>query len=635
MNAMRTLSVLLLLSVSGVLHAQERDTSAQTILSLLDYVAVEYPSFVREGVVLDAGEYAEQIEFSGQVRELIAGLPANPERAQWEARADALHAMIQSKRDGARVAGLAREIQRGLIAAYDIAVAPAHAPNVAAARTLYRENCMACHGDRGDGRGPQAAALDPRPTDFTDSARAAERNVYGLYNTISLGVPGTAMPAFHTLGAEPRWQLAFYVSTFSAQDSGRSAGRAAWQAGQGRAAFPSLAAVAMTTPAQAAAMGRDAQSILAYLRAEPAAAEASSDSPLAFTLTTMQRSLEAFRAGDSEQAYRLAVTAYLEGFELAEASIDNVDSALRTRAEHAMMAYRTAIQTGAPAAQVEARYRTAIAEIDEARTRIGAAGISPTGSFISSLIIILREGLEAILVIAAMAAFMVKTGRRDGLRWLHAGWIAALALGVLTWVVSSHLITISGAHRELTEGVAALLSSAVLLYVGFWLHSRASAAKWSAFIRERMNTGGGTWWGVALVSFLAVYREAFETVLFYQALWIQSDAAGQTAVVVGLAGGALALTALAWLVIRLSVRLPLALFFRASSLLIAVLAVVFAGQGVAALQAAGRLAVSPLDLPSVPLLGIYPNLQGIVLQLLLLVLIVGGYFYLRSGAKRA
>jgi len=634
MKAMRTLLVLFLLSVSSGLYAQEKDTAAQTILSLLDYVAVEYPAFVRDGIVVDAGEYAEQIEFSGQVRELIAGLPANPERAQWEARADALHAMIQSKHDGAQVADLAREIQRGLIAAYDIAVAPAHAPDVAAAATLYRENCMACHGNQGDGRGPQAAALDPRPTDFTDSARAAERTVYGLYNTISLGVPGTAMPTFNMLSAEQRWQLAFYVSMFSAPESQRSAGEAAWEAGKGRAAFPSLAAVAMTTPAQADAMGGDAQSILAYLRAEPGAAEGSSDSPLAFTLTTMQRSLEAFRAGHSEQAYQLAVTAYLEGFELAEASIDNVDSALRTRAEQAMMSYRNAIKSGAPAAQVEARYRTAIAEIDEARTRIGSAGISPTGSFVSSLIIILREGLEAILVIAAMAAFMVKTGRRDGLKWLHAGWIAALGLGALTWIVSSHLITISGAHRELTEGIAALLSSAVLLYVGFWLHSRASAAKWSAFIRERMNTGGGTWWGVALVSFLAVYREAFETVLFYQALWIQSDAAGQTAVIIGLAGGALALVALAWLVIRLSVRLPLALFFGASSLLIAVLAVVFAGQGVAALQAAGRLPVSPLDLPSVPLLGIYPNMQGIVLQLLLLALIVGGYFYLRGSARR-
>ncbi len=213
-----------------------------------------------------------------------------------------------------------------------------------------------------------------------------------------------------------------------------------------------------------------------------------------------------------------------------------------------------------------------------------------------------------------MAAFLVRTGRRESLPWLHVGWIAALLLGGLTWVISSKLIAISGAHREVTEGITALVAAGLLLYVGFWLHSKANAARWSEFIKSQMTTAlsGGALFSIALVSFLAVYREVFETVLFYQALWVQSEGSGQTAVIAGFAIGVAALAVLAWLIARFSVRLPLGTFFAASSVLLAIMAVVFAGQGIAALQEAGKLASNRIDFPSIPLLGIYPNLQGLI-----------------------
>ncbi len=630
---MRPLLLLLALLFPASLLAD--DKAADTVLNLLDYVAVEYPSFVQHGKVLDAGEYAEQVEFSAQVRELIAKLPDNPARTRWEERAGELHALIQAKGDGAQVIALARQIQRGLIADYAIAVAPKQAPDLDGAATLYAANCVACHGALGNGKGPQATGLEPAPSNFTDRARAAERSVYGLYNTISLGVAGTSMPAFTQSNADQRWQLAFYVSQFSAADTERQQGEAAWKDGEGRADFTDLSRLVTMTPAEAQAQGGNTAAILAYLRSRPTALQtASPGAPIDFSIATMHQSLTAFRAGEPERAYQLAVTAYLEGFELAEGSIDNVDRNLRARTEQAMMAYRNALKAGA-APQVESTYRTAVALLDEARTLTGSHGISAASNWVSSAVIILREGLEALLVVAAMAAFLIKTGRRDGLVWLHGGWIAALLLGAVTWTVSSQIISISGAQREVTEGVTALLSSAVLLYVGFWLHSKSSAQKWSAFIKTQIERSTSNWWGIALVSFLAVYREAFETVLFYQALWLQSDAAGRSGVLAGFATGVVGLIVLAWLIIRLSIRLPLSLFFGVSSLFIAVMAVVFAGQGIAALQAAGRLPASPIDLPTIPLLGIYPNLQGIALQVVLVLLIVGGYFYLRGHTNRA
>jgi high-affinity iron transporter len=612
----------------------------QAVVNLLDYVSVEYPAFVRDGRVLDAGEYAEQVEFSAQAPDLIAALPANPQRAVLVARAAELSRLVQGKADAAQVTALARDIQRGLIAAYAVAVTPRQPPDLGAATALYAANCAQCHGAQGDGAGPAATGLDPAPTDFRDPVRASARSVYGLYNTISLGVADTAMAGFGHLSEEQRWVLAFHVSAFAADDALRARGAAAWERGAGRDRFPDLAAVATATPSEARSAGGDAEAILAFLRSRPAAASAAPGSPIEFSIATLERSREAWRAGRTDEAYQLAVTAYLEGFELAEAGLAGSDPELLKRTELAMMTYRNAIKTGAPAEQLEAAHADAVTLLRQAKHALSTSNLSPTAGLVSSLVIILREGLEAILVLAAMGAFLVKTQRRQGLPWLHAGWIAALLLGALTWVVSSTLIGISGAQREVTEGVTALVSAGVLLYVGFWLHSRSSAARWSAFIRGRMAGAMGSFGlkaglGIALVVFLAVYREVFETVLFYQALWLQAGAAARSAVLIGFAAGAAALVLLAWAIVRFSVRLPLSLFFGVSALLLAVLAVVFAGQGIAALQEAGKLPVSPLDFPAVPLLGIYPNLQGLLLQLALIMVIVAGWLMMRGPTRRA
>jgi len=129
------------------------------------------------------------------------------------------------------------------------------------------------------------------------------------------------------------------------------------------------------------------------------------------------------------------------------------------------------------------------------------------------------------------------------------------------------------------------------------------------------------------VSFLAVYREAFETVLFYEALAVQAGPGGGVPLLAGLAAEAGALLVLGWLIVRGSVRLPFGLFFGASAALLALLSVILAGKGVAALQAAGWIAVHEVHFPSLPLLGLYPNLQSLLLQAALVVVIACGFAY--------
>ena len=608
--------------------------TGQAVLHLLDYVAVEYPQFVVGGKVVDQGEYAEQVEFSSNAQALIATLPDHPRRSILIQQAQALGEAIKARADGGKVTAAANALKLALIEVYGLQVAPRKVAPMTEAAVLYRSRCASCHGDAGRGDGTAAAALDPKPTNFRDASRQARRNVYGLYGTISMGVEGTAMAAFTDLDDAQRWALAFLVSGFVSDDPQRNAGAALWASGKGRDWFKSTADVVLTTPQEATARGGgDAAAVLAYLRSNPAASQPAESSPLDISSQTLAQSFSAYQAGDPKRAYDLAVSAYLEGFELAEAKLDSVDRALRPRIEAAMLEYRNQVKANAPVATVEELHTELQRQLNDAKERLAGGAVSLQAQFVSSFIIIVREGLEAILVLAGMAAFLRRTGRAEGLRWLHGGWIGALVLGALTWWIASVLIEVSGAQREVTEGVTALLASATLLYVGFWLHSKSAGQRWSAFIKSQVSgaLGRGTLWGLAVIAFLAVYREVFETVLFYEALIAQG---GATAVLSGFVTGCAVLSVLALLIVRFSAKLPIGVFFAVSSVLLALMAVVFAGQGVAALQAAGKLPSDPVGFPSLPLLGIYPNLQGLMLQLLLLVLIGAAYFRTSRAAAR-
>ena len=631
--SLRRVCVALFLAIPFAVTTQAQDldpAQGQMVLRLLDYISVEYPQFVKSGKVVNGDEYAEQIEFSAQVADTVRNFPPRPEKDALVASAANVATLIADKGDGAKVSQAARNLQRGLIKAYRIQIAPARAPDLGNAATLYQLNCAACHGAAGDGNGPQAAALEPRPTNFQDPARQFERSLYGLYNTISLGVEGTSMPAFGNLRADERWALAFFVSQFVSTEDERDQGRQLWERPGMRTLFPGLSDLVGATPAETLRVGTSAYQVFAYLRAHPAMIPSQdSTSPLSIATAKIRESLERYRQGNRESALQAAISAYLEGYALAEAGLDRVDHSLRNRIEQDMMAYRGLIRNAAAVDVVEHRALALTKSIEEAATLSSRSELSAAGAFTAAFIIVAREGLEAVLVLAAIAACLIKSGCQEGLKYLHTGWIAALLLGVATWIASSTLVEISGAQREVTEGLSALLFAVVLLYSGYWLHSRSHASRWQSSIRGQVSgsLSQGTLYGIALVSLLAVFGEAVETVPFMQALWIQSDRVWGGGLVAGVASAGAALAILAWLVSRYSARLPWHLLFSLSSLFLAVLAVIFAGKGVAALQAAGELPTDPLAISGIPAVGIYPSVQGLALQSLLVVVIVAGFLY--------
>ncbi|WP_322981828.1 cytochrome c/FTR1 family iron permease [Pseudomonas sp. C11] len=604
MSRYRSLLSCLLLSVLALsslcAQAESLDGAAQA-LHMLGYIGADYPATVADGQVVDAGEYREQLEFLGVLKGLVAALPAKAERSGLEQGIAALQQAVEQRQPGEQVAHQARQLSAQLAELYQVAQTPAITPDPERGAPLYAQHCSVCHGDAGAGDGPAGIGLEPPPSNLRDAARLDRLSLYDLYNTLGLGIEGTDMPSFaDQLDDRQRWDLATYIAGFTATTQA-----------QGEKHFD-MAELAGRTPAEVAAAGGDIAAFRAQ-RARPTVEQRGPQQLIGHTRSTLERSLQAYRDGHVEQAYDLSVGAYLEGFELVEGALDNLDAVQRKTTEKALMAYRQAIQDGASVAQAAQALELAKVELAKSAELLEGGAMNASLSFFSSLLILLREGLEAILVLAAILAFLNNTGQQQAVRSVHIGWGLALLAGVGTWAVAAYLIDVSGAQRELLEGATALFASVVLLWVGVWMHDRRHAAAWQDYIKSSLVGGGGRF-GFAVLAFFSVYRELFEVILFYETLWLQAGPAGHGAVLAGAGTALVVLLGLAWVILRGSRKLPLATFFGANAILLCVLSVVFAGHGVAALQEAGVLGTRPVPFFDFDWLGIHADAWSLSAQ---------------------
>lgn len=612
-----------LMSCSFNLLAATAEGAPQA-LHLLDYIGADYPATVEAGKVIDESEYREQLEFLGVLQGLVAELPQRPERAALVKGVDELLAAVTVHQDGPTVARQARQLGAQLAVAYEVSQAPAITPDPTRGAPLYAQHCSVCHGTAGAGDGPASVGMTPPPANLRDAVRLDRLSLYAIYNTLGLGVEGTDMPSFtDQLDDRQRWDLAIYIAGFTADPA----------AANSEQPF-NLADLARQTPNEVlAANGPAAAATFRAQRAQPPQVKRGPAQLLDYTATTLDKSLAAFQKGDHEQAYDLSVAAYLEGFELVESSLDNVDANVRKDTEKALMAYRQSLQDGLPVEQVQQRLDVAKGKLTESAGLLGSDGLSWSLSYISGLLILLREGLEAILVLAAILAFLRNTGQQSAVRSVNVGWGLALLAGLATWALAAYVIDVSGAQRELLEGCTALFASVMVLWLGVWMHDRRHAAAWQDYIKSSLVGGGGRF-GFAMLAFFSVYRELFEVILFYETLWLQAGPAGHNAVLAGGATALVLLVALAWVILRGSAKLPLALFFGINAALLCALSVVFAGHGVKALQEAGIFGTRPVAFFDLDWLGIHADAYSLSAQALAILAIVVLYGRSRLAEKR-
>lgn len=607
------MKTLVYLFISLMLLSKPLQANTSQLLQLIDYVGVDYSGAVKDKQVINEAEYAEMLDFVAGITQQLVDLPEHSVKSELIDNTQTLVLLVQQKESAEKIRQLTTKMHQDIINAYDIVVVPRKQPDLKKAKQLYAQQCASCHGTQGFGDGPASAGMEPPPINFHDIERYKQRTLYGLHSTITQGVNDTAMQAYDQLSDEDRWSLAFYIGGLAVQ---------ATDVDTSDSALLNISQLTTTTPDQAEEFyGENGAQIMAYLRHHPEVFY-NNKSNLSFAKQRLADVITAYKNNDRKQAYQYAVEAYLEGFELVEQNINAFDKSLRLEIEIAMTGLRNKIRAGESVDVIESEIALINKKLDIADELLNSKSLSGGAAFASAFFILLREGLEALLIVAALAAFLVRTKREDGLRYIHFGWISALVLGVFTWWASVSLVNISGASREITEGVAAIVATIVLLYVGFWMHDKTSAAKWKKFIDDSMHKAltSGTLWTLTGLSFIAVYREAFETILFYQALWAQTNEAGKTMGFSGFVTAVAVLAVLGWLIMRYSVRLPLRQFFAVTGGLMFVLAIIFAGKGIAALQEAGLIVSSPVNFIRVDLLGIYPNLQGLLVQLGLIII---------------
>ncbi len=574
--------LLLLMSLVVVLPAAlfAQENQAKRLASIVGVAVEEYgKAFDDRGRLVLPVEYEETTSFLGDAK-VVAGRLSGYDAPKTRAVLDTMIASVAAKRPPAEIRALHERFLNwlGAAGAMDLPTGPL---DTAIGHRLYGQSCASCHGIAGAGDGPAGRALDPRPPAMGVRAETAGLSPTLAYNVISVGVPGTSMPGFaSTLSPQDRWNIVNYIYSLRGEK---------------------MQLPVPVARADATAVSPDSASL---------SIRALLDSALAFA-----------RAGQGEAASDRAFDAYI-AFEPLETPARAKKPGMVATMERHFADFKGAVtRLDLEAAQ---RARTAILAELPSIADLARRPSTSWGAFFQSFLIILREGFEAILVVGAVVAFLIKTGHRERLRSIWIGVGLALVASLVTAVVLRTIFVAVPASREIVEGATMLLAVVVLFSVSYWLISKVEAAKWQKFIRERVGTalehGGGR--ALALVSFLAVYREGAETALFYQALFHEGPKVALP-LTLGILAGGVALAVIFTLFYRYGVRIPLRPFFAVTSVLLYYMAFVFMGKGIRELQEGNVIPITVISGgPHVETMGIYPSVETLAGQGLLVVLLI-------------
>ena len=614
----KSLLAFFLLSQSVLAGEMER------ILSMVDYVGGDYANAVSEGRVTDEFEYAEMLDFSATVIGLWEKTAEKKNAESLSGKFVLLRSLVASKAPVSEVENLAGELKDEIVSAYGIKPYPADFPDYETGKAVYGTHCSGCHGLSGKGDGVLSENLEPPATDFTAGDVKRGLSPFKVYNTVTFGIEGTAMASFdRTLGEEEKWAAAFYVLSLGYPDGGPGDSLPA-AAGDARD-LGNLAA--LSNRELLAAAGVDdarGEAVLSYLRTTffRERTDGGFSDAIAHTSSGIDRALDLYEEGRRDEAFSEVIDGYLGGFQRVEPALLAKKKTLVREVERKIGLLRARIGSESDVSELRDLGASIEKDLREAeRVLSGGSSLGGYVSFANSFAIITREALEALLIIAAIIAFLVHSGNRPMVRYVHFGWAAAVAAGAATWYAAGTLLEISGARREIVEGATSLLAAAVLFYVSYWLVSKSDAKQWKEYVRSKTEGAVGGRSGLALVSvsFLAVYREAFETMLFYQALFYQAGESSRAQIVYGFAAGVAVVLLAAFAMYRFALRIPLKYFFSFTSAFLYLLCFILLGKGVAELQEAGIVSTTRADfLPYVDLLGVYPTYESALPQAALL-----------------
>jgi high-affinity iron transporter len=346
-----------------------------------------------------------------------------------------------------------------------------------------------------------------------------------------------------------------------------------------------------------------------------------------FIRDTLQLMLIQYQNEEYQEAYTSARTAYLDSYEFVEIPLRAIDPDFTLEVEFQFAELRSLIKQQADYEEIKEITIALKRNMDESERVVSGTGtLAPAIAFTSSFAIIFREGLESVLILGAIITYLEASRNTKYKKYLYYGVILAIGATAVTWIIASYIIEISGANRELIEAMAALSATAILFYVSFWILNKIEHKKWMEFVKAKVwqaTTTGSVMVFVGL-AFFTVYREGFETVLFYQAM------AGfakymEIYVALGFVTGILSLLLIFYVMRKLGKRLPLRALFGLTMGVGAYLSIAFLGNAIRELQVleivpyTGMIGTIPrLDINVAAMTGIYPTLETVVGQIILL-----------------
>lgn len=616
------LSALLLQTPQQAAPVTDPSPAARRLAATAQLAAQEYRVGIANGRIVSKAEVEEARLFLQESRR-SAGLLPNAVRAEAVARIDSI---IQSVSETALPDSIDARVLRltdALSARMGITLdeIPSQPPTLARGAEVYRASCASCHGALGRGDGPAGRGLDPKPADLADAAALGDQSPLDYYRRITIGVVGTSMPAFELqLSPQDRWAAAVYASLLRLpSSSGDIPPDLRSFATTGRMSDVELLKALEAHGTSGASLAR-----VAAVRSFQPDVTAAAAGVFAEVRAQLESTYALAHTGDSAAGTK-AFDAYMT-FERVEREVRVNKPDLAAELEASFAALRGAVAGGATAAELDQIRRHLALGLEKAERTLGD-DLSPASLFLQSFVILLREGLEAILIVGALMTFVVKLGASQRKRDINLGIATAVGASLVTAFALETIFHLSPAKQEALEGMTMILATVMLFYVSYWLLSKMEVVKWNHFVKSKVNNAltSGSSFALASAAFLAVYREGFETVLFYKALFLSNGPAGSSGVPIGagMLAGAVVLVGVYIAISRFGVRLPLRPFFGVTSALLYCMAFVFAGKGVAELQEGGLLPTTIVSWgPRVPALGIYPTVESLLVQAGLLTLLL-------------
>lgn len=354
--------------------------------------------------------------------------------------------------------------------------------------------------------------------------------------------------------------------------------------------------------------------------------------------------LQLYKNGNYDGALIVSRSAYLDSYETIELPLRPIDPDFTLDMEIKFAELRNRIQQQSPYEQVEGKTIEIRRGLDESERLVSGIGlVAPTIAFSSSFSIIFREGLESALIIGAIITYLEASRNERFKRHVYYGIVFAILATIATWFVAESLIEISGANRALVEAIAGISAVAVLFWVSFWVLNKIETKRWIEFVKAKVwkATTTGSVLIFSMLSFFTVYREGFETVLFYQAM-LSFAKYMELYVVLGMIAGLAVIVAVAVIIREVGRKLPLKVLFGLTMGVGAYMSIVFIGNAVREFQEIDFVPTTPLlgiiprlDINLATMTGIHPTLETVVAQFALLaVYLIGSLYVLVIRPKR-